>query len=167
LCILSAPNSSAAIDSVSSLDLVAVPDPTIACTAGHEVDLAECRLYAAGSIAASFGGSYNWSDRPSGCSQQNERVFFNEQNASSTCSPDIDSRPGMYAEHNKAECELYAKLCFAAPRELLEVPWVSTIHECGNGRSASHAQCMDYAAREGRAAVVFGTTYIRPLGCFR
>ena len=57
LCILSAPNSSAAIDSVSSLDLVAVPDPTIACTAGHEVDLAECRLYAAGSIAATGNGS--------------------------------------------------------------------------------------------------------------
>jgi hypothetical protein len=36
-----------------------------------------------------------------------------------------------------------------ASATLEEVPWISTVHECGTGRIASPAQCTTYAARGG------------------
>jgi hypothetical protein len=50
--------------------------------------------------------------------------------------------------------------------ELGEVPWVSTIHECGAGRVATPAQCTAYAEKEEMEYEV-GMWYDRPLGCFR
>ena len=66
-----------------------------------------------------------------------------------------------------ADCEwLDARLLNFASATLGEVPWVSTIHECGAGRIASPAQCIAHADK-GTMEYAVGTWYDQPLGCFR
>eukprot|EP00729_Bicosta_minor_P015602 gene15602-10486_t len=103
--------------------LVAASDPVVECTAGYEVSYDECKAYAEQSTAAAkslaWAGALpngsEWFDRPSGCWYDITRVFFNSLNASSTCSPDRDTRPDSnLAPNDQAECQRFPKLCFEA-----------------------------------------------------